>query len=1065
MPKFRVRTPDGVFNITTDQGHLTPELALQLINQRGPEPEEEPEGPGLLRRGAAFGARVGLPIAGFVGGTIATANPLGGIAGGIAAGGVGEALAEKIEGEELDPRKIAANAVISGIPAGPAARAAVTGAKTVGRRVVLGALEGAGQGALSTAVQTGIEEGRLPTATEAAVGTGAGAGLGALFGRLLRPAYGGVADDVDRQAKFKFAGEAAEDAPIPPHGKRQIVLPDEPSPVPAPEGAEQLRLFTKDGHVTAEAANSVLVERAGVPFYDKLRDDFTASATATVDALGKLPKDVQKQRLFKQLNAAVQGGLFDPAETTVFLRRHGLSMAEFMDREFMRSTTEAGQSLQRLSAIKKKMIAVASQDPDARRVLDMLATAKKEDDGAFTRFWQEIVDLDDVSRATVIGQMATATRNGWTQAARTLLDIPVEGFILGMQKVGLRPVVNGRKGNPLATLWGLSKAARRGNTDEVLDLLEKLGPKGELSARELFGSGLSESPFTQTITGGLVKTARRGPLQGVRARVFDQPRTGQAFRGLPRRMKETIVKGVQEGRVVKTVLGPVADAATAMNQVQENFFRRAVFQAKLAARTEARGAKWGDVVKNPAKHLTDDDVDFAIRESLEATFAAEPTSKGGKKFLQIMRSAQPISTQLLTFPRYFTNYGKFIMDFNPAGAVKLFGGAPRKGRRAASELAAREAGKATAENPFLDAFRDATKKDLQQFVGEGLDSGTRSIARATVGTAMLGAAWGWRESKFAGEKWFEIAPHGRENEKRVNIVGLFGPFLPFAYMGEVMAQLDGGRERRPLEVKDAIQGAAGLRLTPGVKAFMQAAARSEGFYEAAVTAAGETLGRFTVPLRSIKDFHSAYGDVAGVESQEDLYYDPRQVLELGKRRTRLLNPTIQNIPGLGAKLDRPASVSVFTGEELKSEAPVLRQVGGATQRSATRFQIEAERLGFDSFDFIPGKGLPNTDAKPKIQRELTRRVGAMAKVVGEKLIDSPEYQKLPRTLKRKFFKRIFQRLAKKAREHLEETNPELAAAAKLSRKFNRDDKEFLQEELGVDINEEVFKLGKAAPGR
>ena len=193
MPRFRVPTDAGTFEIDTPEENPTEDQLLALVSGE----TEEPEGPGLLRRGAAFAARVGLPVVGglaglVVGGPTVLGAPAAAIGGAAAGGAAGEALAESILGEEVDPLEIALSAGLAAVPAGPFARAAAKPGLTLARRALLTAAEGAAQGALAAEAESVVKEGELAGIPQVAAGLVGGAvlggGLGIVTGRAAKQA-------------------------------------------------------------------------------------------------------------------------------------------------------------------------------------------------------------------------------------------------------------------------------------------------------------------------------------------------------------------------------------------------------------------------------------------------------------------------------------------------------------------------------------------------------------------------------------------------------------------------------------------------------------------------------------------------------------------------------------------------------------------------------------------------------------------------------------------------------------------------------------------------------------
>ncbi|MGH8897531.1 MAG: hypothetical protein ACRDZ4_11005, partial [Egibacteraceae bacterium] len=188
MPRFRVPTDAGTFDVETDTEDPTEGELLALVSG---EPAPEPE-PGLLRRGAALAARVGLPVLGGVaglaaGGPTILGAPAAVYGGAVAGGAAGEALAETILGEPLSPTEIGLSGALAAVPAGPFARAAARPGLTLAKRALLTAAEGASQGVLAAEAESVVHEGELAGPAEIATGAAGGAvvggALGVVFGR------------------------------------------------------------------------------------------------------------------------------------------------------------------------------------------------------------------------------------------------------------------------------------------------------------------------------------------------------------------------------------------------------------------------------------------------------------------------------------------------------------------------------------------------------------------------------------------------------------------------------------------------------------------------------------------------------------------------------------------------------------------------------------------------------------------------------------------------------------------------------------------------------------------
>lgn len=990
------------------------------------------EGPGLSRRIAATGLRVVGPLVGGAIGAVATAgNPLG-AAGGAGIGGAAVApFAARLEGRTASGREVLGEGLASSIPGGVAGRVAKRVGGGLLTRGVLGAAEGAAQGVVGTEVATRVGQGRAPTMEE----RGFGAVVGGVFGGALDTLFGASSAAGTRQAakeavlrgeapptlddvgiipvtdSIRARGRIKGDEPLTPKPERPVAdrraTLAEGEPVTQgqsladdilPEGGIPEEFYTPEGK-PVENGPQLLEQSQSLEATYRLQLDTEARLLDMLESEGATDPGLRGQKVTLRLSQAIARGDFDGLEFYKLLDENDLSVEE--GAQILRDVmSRSGRQLNVMSQVAKKI------QSEERLLRGAELAAQLEKDGlssghtGFRQVATGIRDLDNAGRAIAIGQIATAVRNTITQVGRLSLDLPLEALqqALGNTAVGrkiFKGVVNDQKkriGNPFATAWGMVRAATPGDTTRLLTMLDTMGKRGKVIEQNLFGGqSLVESPVTAS-------------------------NRARAIRGLPSRMATTFREGRAEGRWVKAIIGPIADAATAVNQLQENYFRRARFQGTLEARARAKGHTWADVVDNPELLGADDFAD-AIDDALEVSFAVEPQDGFGKGFVRAMRAAQPISTIFAPYPRYMVNAGRFLADFNPLGTIRL-----------------------------LEQFKS------QRNFGREFEILTRGAA----GAAMLGGATMFQMSDKAGERWYEAKG---EDGERINLIGAAGPFLPLLFMGRVIAdQLQPDAEKAPIRPEDFAQGSIGLRLSPGAQAALDGlkAAAGRGQWDGLMAnterVAGEFISRFTVPLRSVKDFMGAYSQ------EERLYYDPRELLETPLGKTTVLNPTIQNIPGLGGKLDRPPGVSVATGKPREGKKTVQRQATGMTTRETTPLQVEMDKLGFDEFEFNPKA------RNPKLDRILSRFIGNVANRESPKLLSDPAYINASPEAKRVAFKKFMRAAAKEGRDAADAAFPQIALARKLAR-TSKLEKE-LYKKQGTDIDEIVQQLmDTILPGR
>jgi len=164
-------------------------------------PSSEGEGDediGLLRKGLAFTARVGTPIAMGAGGTL-LGGPGVGYASGVGGAGLGELLGSWVEGRKPDPLDAGAAMALTAVPMGLAGKLATRPL----RGAMVGALEGGMLGGGYPFVRHGLE-GELPSKEEVIGGTVGGA----LLGAPLRGFQGAQTKKAFQQASVRAKAQA-----------------------------------------------------------------------------------------------------------------------------------------------------------------------------------------------------------------------------------------------------------------------------------------------------------------------------------------------------------------------------------------------------------------------------------------------------------------------------------------------------------------------------------------------------------------------------------------------------------------------------------------------------------------------------------------------------------------------------------------------------------------------------------------------------------------------------------------------------------------------------------------
>jgi hypothetical protein len=353
-----------------------------------------------------------------------------------------------------------------------------------------------------------------------------------------------------------------------------------------------------------------------------------------------------------------------------------------------------------------------------------------------------------------------------------------------------------------------------------------------------------------------------------------------------------------------------------------------------------------------------------VDDALDLTFAKRP--KGGflKQFYDTF--SNPFFTAVGNpFPRFWANSMKFLWDFSPGGFTKLF-----------------------------------SKKFLKEMVSDNPRKAYSALSKATLGTMMFSGAMAIRNSdELKGEKWYEVKmPNGKTWDTRA-----FAPFSTYLFLAEAM------KPDNKLTGKDYAQGLVSINRISGtglVLVDLIRAKNADTLEKNIKNFAGAYMSGFTVPFRTFKDF------IAQEVPGEAVYKDTEQA--------PLLGPALENVPF--ATSDFPTAPRATREEPFIREDPALRQLTGMTLKTKTALEQEIDRLGIEYSSLYPRTG------ESELDRMITRKVGAVMDVIGNEMVESEEFQKMPDFQKTKTLKEIYsdtKSLSKKA--VMEESAAQIAA--------------------------------------
>lgn len=366
--------------------------------------------------------------------------------------------------------------------------------------------------------------------------------------------------------------------------------------------------------------------------------------------------------------------------------------------------------------------------------------------------------------------------------------------------------------------------------------------------------------------------------------------------------------------VLDVTLGDkVANAVNFLNKGQEYFFRKMAVDAKITALTKKAGI-------NPLTDKIPQEIwEESIKHGLDLTFAAHPETKPGKTLLKLYKEV-PFLYTIQPFPRFWLNSLKFLWDFNPTGFVST-------------------------------SYQMASKNPAKAIP---------ALSKAILGTTMLGTAISFRNSEYAGEKYYEIKSGKKTIDTRA-----FAPFATYLFLAEQMSHPE------KITANDRIQGLIGINRIGGTGLVLLDVLRNKDPKSALkmiADFAGQYLGGFTTPLRSLKD-------IAGE-------YIPEEAIVRSTRESPITAPAVSNVPFLSTQT-LPEAPSITREEPLKREKTLLRQLTGLTVKTKTELEKEIDRLGME--------GLYPRTGDATLDRIITKRAGKYVEKYAGKLIQSKQY--------------------------------------------------------------------------
>jgi len=607
------------------------------------------------------------------------------------------------------------------------------------------------------------------------------------------------------------------------------------------------------------------------------------------------------------------------------LKRNNMNEHEFAQM-WRLGVRDSARRLAQLAAAKKQLQNIGQE---------ISGTAPPEGmaGGLLRSFGDTAYKLDNIRRGLLVSQIATSMRNFTAQVGR----------------VGVHTLTKGM--------------------DNVLNTT--FNPM-----RRLFGA--EEAPVDHTQTFDLLLNLTTNKKKAKEATEF----ATKYFANEKDRLFNNYASEVADASQDKTFkrAQKVVDGLNVLNRMQEFYYRRGMFAASLERTLKQKGISLDDAVKtNNISGITKDDIQKAVDDALEFTYAKTPDNELGKLFVNASNKIPFLTTGLIPFARFMANAMKFQFEHSPLGPLSL--------------LSPKERAKVAAG-------------DMGVF------------SRAMIGSSLLLGAIEAKRSGYGGEKWYEF----RGTDGTTIDMRPYFPLTPYLLVADLIVRAEDGRI--PPDSKDIIQGlsgaqfraGAGLTLVDNLINDLSGIDSEEKVVKQITKFAGDVLGGYLTPARMFGDFVNQQQTFRTTLPESQTFEDiPTNILEQFKTSVPGVRETMPEVesPTRAAAPGRPEEVRVpFT--DIKVPGPLSRQLTGITVRQPKNpAEQEIDRLGLRRRDILPYTGDRIAD------QLLAKYMGPVAENIVSRIVVSPKYQSLNNPTKELVIREAFKEIREETKDFAE----------------------------------------------
>ena len=376
-----------------------------------------------------------------------------------------------------------------------------------------------------------------------------------------------------------------------------------------------------------------------------------------------------------------------------------------------------------------------------------------------------------------------------------------------------------------------------------------------------------------------------------------------------KKLLDSILKGnpITEGQLMNrsaqeiNVLNRAARWANTANILQERFFRRLAFQARLDK--SLRNRDLPNIDKIDPKKIPQELLEDALQHALDISFA----SSGGAAAQSITKAFENSFGLLYTvqpFPRFaFANALPFLIEHSPLGLAKALG-----------------------------------PKSMAQLAAGNSKAFSKAASRGIIGSTFLGAAMQMRDHPNAGEhyyEWYTGPPDPVTGERPYMDLRAFGPFTTYLFIAEALKGEDAN-----VTTADWVNATAGINRVSGTGLALIDTLRAKDNStrdKLLANTVGIFGGVFTYPLKQVVDVQSV---IEGGTPQKSARGET-----IGEMLTY---PTIANVPWYNERLANQQGATTGTARRI---VPFIGE-----SRKKNVIQMEFDRLGIKPYELNPKGG-------------------------------------------------------------------------------------------------------------